>query len=135
MDFRVSCVKILVNPYRINCVFALQTPKIHSFKILRPKTSRILSDFRCGGVRKADAYKRRQTEKCLNYAVLGRFGSVVFAYEGEAFRGQYYYCAEDFGLSNRLIAMPLYRNRSFGYQLYKNNVEALQDLRALQLLE
>ena len=31
----------------------------------------------------------------------------------------YYCCVQDFKVSNRLIAMPLYRNRSFGYQLYK----------------
>ncbi len=35
----------------------------------------------------------------------------------------YYCCAEDYRLSNRFIAMPLYRNRCFGYQLYKYNVK------------
>lgn len=35
----------------------------------------------------------------------------------------YYCCAQDYRVSNRLIAMPLYRNRSFGYQLYKYDVK------------
>ncbi len=35
----------------------------------------------------------------------------------------YYCCAEDYKLSNRFIAMPLYRNRCFGYQLYKYDVK------------
>ena len=34
----------------------------------------------------------------------------------------YYCCAQDYKVSNRFITMPLYRNRSFGYQLYKYNV-------------
>lgn len=35
----------------------------------------------------------------------------------------YYCCAQDYKVSNRLIAMPSYRNRCFGYQLYKYNVQ------------
>ena len=34
----------------------------------------------------------------------------------------YYCCAQDYKVSNRFISMPLYRNRCFGYQLYKYNV-------------
>ena len=62
--------------------------------------SRILRGFWCGGTYKAVAYKRRQAEKHRNYAVLGRFGLLVFAYDdsyldwtGRAFvkdRGAYY---------------------------------------------
>lgn len=36
----------------------------------------------------------------------------------------YYCCAQDYEVSNRFIAMPLYRNRCFGYQLYKYNVRS-----------
>ncbi len=60
--------------------FVPRTAKIRHVEILRPKTSRILWDFGCEGVRKADACKRRQTQKHRNYAVLGRFGLLVFAY-------------------------------------------------------
>lgn len=35
----------------------------------------------------------------------------------------YYCCGQDFLVSNRLMAMPSYRNRSFGYQLYKYDVK------------
>lgn len=35
----------------------------------------------------------------------------------------YYCCAQDLKVSNRFIAMPLYRNRCFGYQLYKYDVK------------
>ncbi len=34
----------------------------------------------------------------------------------------YYCCAQDYKVSNRFITMPLYRNRCFGYQLYKYGV-------------
>jgi hypothetical protein len=36
----------------------------------------------------------------------------------------YYCCAQDYKVSNRFITMPLFRNRSFAYQLYKYNVKA-----------
>ena len=36
----------------------------------------------------------------------------------------YYCCAQDYKVSNRFIAMPLYRNRCFGYQMYRYNVHA-----------
>lgn len=36
----------------------------------------------------------------------------------------YYCCAQDYEVSNRFIAMPLYRNRCFGYQLYKYDIKA-----------
>lgn len=35
----------------------------------------------------------------------------------------YYCCAQDYKVSNRFIAMPLYRNRCFGYQLYKYEIK------------
>ena len=35
----------------------------------------------------------------------------------------YYCCAQDYKVSNRFITMPLYRNRSFGYQLFKYDVD------------
>ncbi len=35
----------------------------------------------------------------------------------------YYCCAQDLKVSNRFITMPLYRNRCFGYQLYKYGVK------------
>ncbi len=47
----------------------------------------------------------------------------------EEFKGKvkdfavYYCCAQDYQVSNRFIAMPLYRNRCFGYQLYKYDVK------------
>jgi len=34
-----------------------------------------------------------------------------------------YCCVQDYEVSNRFIAMPLYRNRCFGYQLYKYDVK------------
>ena len=34
----------------------------------------------------------------------------------------YYCCAQDYKVANRFITMPLYRNRCFGYQLYKYDV-------------
>ena len=58
----------------------LAQTKIRLFKILRPKTSRIPSDFWFERDHKANAYSRAKTEKCRNYAVLGRFGFVGFAY-------------------------------------------------------
>ena len=36
----------------------------------------------------------------------------------------YYCCAQDCKVSNRFINMPLYRNRSIGYQFYKHKVDA-----------
>lgn len=35
----------------------------------------------------------------------------------------YYCCAQDYKVSNRSIAAPSYRNRSFGYQLYKYDIK------------
>lgn len=39
------------------------------------------------------------------------------------FLSVYYCCAQDYKVSNRFIAMPLYRNRCFGYQLFKYDVK------------
>lgn len=35
----------------------------------------------------------------------------------------YYCCAQDYKVANRFVTMPLYRNRSFGYQLFKYDVK------------
>lgn len=47
-----------------------------------------------------------------------------FKIENFDFLSVYYCCAQDYKVSNRFIAMPLYRNRCFGYQLYKYDVKA-----------
>ena len=39
------------------------------------------------------------------------------------FLSVYYCCAQDYKVSNRFITMPLYRNRCFGYQLFKYDVK------------
>ena len=42
---------------------------------------------------------------------------------GDAQLCVYYCCAQDSKVSNRFIAMPLYRTRCFGYQMYKYDVK------------
>ena len=52
---------------------------------------------------------------------------VMSDFEGKLGNAQlcvYYCCAQDALVSNRFIAMPLYRTRCFGYQLYKYDVKA-----------
>ena len=46
-----------------------------------------------------------------------------FELEKIDFLSVYYCCAQDYKVSNRFITMPLYRNRCFGYQLYKYDVK------------
>ena len=45
VDFRQLIVKILANPYRICCVFALICQKSNTVKNLRPEIQRFLLDF------------------------------------------------------------------------------------------
>ncbi len=46
-----------------------------------------------------------------------------FDLEKMGFLSVYYCCAQDYKVSNRFITMPLYRNRCFGYQLFKYDVK------------